>query len=348
MSPRVKSYLFNAIRFGVCALGIWYIYTQLTGQNLPKLLGQMDKGLTVGAVLLFSPVLLICSVRFAVMMAIQDIHIPYWNSIKLTYAGAFLNFAMPGATGGDLYKAYCVARGSDKKTEAVMAVFLDRVVGLASLVIVGGVMSLVGWSLDYDIGVAAKVIGGLLIAMIIGSGLFFSRRVRAVIRYDKLIDRLPLSGQLRRIDQAMFILRRQKRKVVTAFLLTALLQGVAMASLIMVAAALGMKTDSLVPYLVYLPLGMVIRAIPISIQGIGPMDGAYELFFVGGGLGTAAQAQILALAVRLLDLFWAIPGVLALLTGRELPPKDFAEDDTEDKSIEANVLDSPADVPNLP
>ncbi len=338
MSPRSKRYLFSGLRIAVCVGGIWYIARQLAGENIPSLLGQMNGWLTLAALAIFAPVLLLCGLRLMVLMAIQGIRLSAWEAIKITYAGGFLNFAMPGATGGDVYKAYCVARCTDRKTEAVMAVFLDRVIGLSSLVCIGGIMSVIGWGLQLNIGWAARAIGALLVIMIVGAGLFFSHRVRALIRYEEILKRLPLAHQLQRIDQAVFILRRQKRKVAIAAGLTLVLQSFAMVSLMFVAAALGMNLDSPVPYFVYFPLGMVIRSIPISIQGIGPMDGCYELFFVGGGLGTAAQTQVLALAVRLLDLLWAMPGVLVLLTGRELPPKDFADDESDSKPISDNEL----------
>lgn len=341
MTPRTKSLLFNAVRIGVCALGVWFIYRQLTGADLTNALKQMDLRWVVLATIIWAPIYLICSLRLVVMMATQGVKIGLWEAVKLTYAGGFLNFAMPGATGGDVYKAYCVTRGTDRKTEAVMAVFLDRVVGLTSLVLIGGVMSVLGWALRLDVGWAAQVIGGLLVAIIVGSGLFFSRRVRALIRYEKLLSLLPFSDQIRRIDQAVFILRSQKRKVATALLLTFGLQMIAIVALIMVAVALGMKTDNVVPYFIYLPLGMVIRAVPISIQGIGPMDGCYKLFFVDTGLGTNVQVQILALSVRLFDLIWALPGGLVILTGREMPPKEFAEDAHEIKPVETEPLEQP-------
>ena len=71
------------------------------------------------------------------------------------------------------------------------------------------------------------------------------------------------------------------------------------------------------------------------------------LFFVGGGLGNPSQVQILALAVRLLDLFWALPGILVLLTGRELPPKDFATDSDDDNPLPNNKLERSNGRPNL-
>ncbi len=295
-------------------------------RGLPTMIRHMDGRMTLLAALTFIPVLMICSVRFVVIMATQGIHLSIWEGIKITYAGAFLNFAMPGATGGDLYRAYCATRHTHRKTEAVTAVFIDRVIGLGSLMIIGGFMSLVGWAFRLNIGWAARAIGALLLVMIVGGTLYFSRTFRRLIRYERILQRLPLSHQLQRVDQAIFTLSNQKRRVVIAALLTATLQMTALVSLVLVAKALGMRTDSITPYLVYLPLGMVVRAIPVSIQGAGPMDYCYQRFFVDSLMGTPQQVQVLALAVRLLDLLWAIPGVLVLLTGKELPPKDFLDE----------------------
>jgi hypothetical protein len=325
MSPVTKKRIFNALRLGICTVGIVYIVRQLSGHDLASLVGQMDGKLTILALLMFAPVVPLGGIRFRIIMATQDVRLTTWEAIKLTYAGAFLNFALPGMTGGDLYKAYCVTRWTDKKTEAVTAVFIDRIIGLGALVLVGGGMSVIGWGLQLDVGWAAQTIGSLLIALIIGAALFFSHRFRRLVRYEAILSRLPFSSQLARIDRAVFILRNQRMRMILAFMVTMGLQSFVITSLILVAAALGMKTSPLVPYLIYLPLGNVIRAIPISLQGIGPMDGAYQLFFAEGGFGSAAQVQILALAVRLLDLIWALPGALVMLTGRELPPADMEQ-----------------------
>lgn len=313
-------------------------------RGLPSMFRDMSAGLTLLAAVFFIPVLMLCSLRFVVVLATQGVRLSIWEGVKITYAGAFLNFAMPGSTGGDLYRMYCVARRTDRKTEAATAVFIDRIIGLSSLMIMGGVMSLLGWAMKLNIGWAARAIGAILVMMVIGAGLFFSRTFRRLIRYDKILQRLPFSHQLQRIDQAFFVLSSQKRRVAVGLLFTVVLQLFALVALIFIARALGMKTDPFAPYLVYLPLGMVVRAIPVSIQGAGPMDWCYQRFFVDSGLGTPPQVQVLAVAVRLLDLLWAIPGVLVLLTGGELPPKDFAEEPESVKPVQDSVL-SPKSLP---
>jgi hypothetical protein len=55
------------------------------------------------------------------------------DGIKLTYAGNFFNFAMPGSNGGDIFKAYMSPniRGTRWRPSRPSA---DRIVGLTGIV----------------------------------------------------------------------------------------------------------------------------------------------------------------------------------------------------------------------
>ena len=68
--------------------------------------------------------------------------------------------------------------------------------------------------------------------------------------------------------------------------------------------------------------GFPIAAIPINPpRGVGVMESAYILFFATAGYATNQQAFAFALAVRLIALVWALPGVLVPLLGAHLPSK---------------------------
>jgi uncharacterized membrane protein YbhN (UPF0104 family) len=87
------------------------------------------------AVLIFVPVVALQIWRLIIMLQVQGVPLSYWTSTKLTFAGNFFNFALPGTTGGDLIKAYYLTLYTPLKTEAVTTVFLDRAIGLLGLVI---------------------------------------------------------------------------------------------------------------------------------------------------------------------------------------------------------------------
>jgi uncharacterized membrane protein YbhN (UPF0104 family) len=114
-------------------------------------------------------------------------------------------------------------------------------------------------------------------------------------------------------------MRRHKAMVAMSVGNSIALQLMVMISAYHMAMALHMG-GGLVDYLIYVPIGFLIAAIPITPpQGFGVMEYAYVRFFADSGLSSESQALAFALAVRLIQLFWALPGVLVPLLGAHLP-----------------------------
>lgn len=308
--------------------------------------------LAAAAIILFAPVPFLSAVRLVWMLGIQDVRLSIWNAVKLTFAGNFFNFALPGTTGGDLIKAYYVTRFTHHKTEAVTTIFLDRVVGLLGLMFVASLMFLIGWQQiewnppsfrNYLAAVLAAIWGGLLVASLF----VFSKRLRHLIRLPSLAERLPAGEHLLRIGRATVAMRYHKSLLVGSLVITIVLQLLVIFSAYFMARALNMQ-GSFALYFVCVPIGFLIAAIPIAPpQGFGVMEGAYVMFFTQGGLNPKSAAFAFALANRLSQLVWAIPGLLVPLLGAHLPSKrELAEmEDASREDLSPPHDESPADSP---
>jgi uncharacterized protein (TIRG00374 family) len=307
--------------------------------GLPSVVLQCDAAGAIWAILLFLPVPLLAAIRLTWMLRVQTVRLSTWDSIKLTFAGNFFNFALPGMTGGDLIKAYYVTRFTKHKTEAVTTIFLDRAVGLASLVLMAGVMI----ALTHDpqefadlIVPLAVILGGLAL----GTVIVYSRRIRRALRLRQLIERLPMTHQLQRIGEATLAMRQHKLLVIGSLILTFILQTIVIISAIVMARALGMH-GSFAFFFIYIAIGFVISAVPISPpQAIGVMEFFYVWFFTANELNTASQAFALAVAVRLIQLIWALPGVLVPLLGAHMPKRSELQALEEAKEPTSAVSDS--------
>ncbi|MBU0617932.1 MAG: flippase-like domain-containing protein [Planctomycetes bacterium] len=284
---------------------------------------RMDRMTGLLAILLFFPVPILQSIRLVWMLAVQDVRLSYWNSFKLSYAGNFFNFALPGFFGGDLIKAYYVTRFTHQKTEAVTTVFLDRLIGLSGLMIVASVTFIFAWnrgewSPTYRNTLAtglALIWGGLCMGCIF----LFSRRLRHLIKLPQLAERMPAADQFLRIGRATVAVRQHKALVLLALLNTVVLQLIVVIAAYVMSQALGMQGHFTL-YFVFVPIGFLIAAIPISPpNAFGVMEAAYVKFFTVGGLNAASAAVAFALANRLTQLVWALPGVLVPLLGAHLP-----------------------------
>jgi uncharacterized protein (TIRG00374 family) len=275
------------------------------------------------AILLFFPVPILQSLRLVWMLAVQGERLAYWNAFKLSYAGNFFNFALPGFFGGDMIKAYYITRFTHQKTEAVTTVFLDRVIGLSGLMIVATATFVLAWNrrewdLTYrnTLAVGLGIIWGGLLA---GCLVLFSRRLRHVIKLPELARRLPAANQVLRIGRATVAMRQRKGLVLLSLANTIVLQLIVVVAAYEMSRALGMRGHFTL-YFIFVPIGFLIAAIPISPpNAAGVMEWAYVQFFTTGGLNPASAAVAFALANRLTQLVWALPGMLVPLLGLHLP-----------------------------
>jgi len=279
-----------------------------------------DHGTLAWCLLIFSPVTFVQSVRFRWMLRAQEIHVSYWESVKLNFAGNFLNFITAlGSTGGDVFKMYYVSLHTDRKTEAVTTVVLDRFAGLYGLILIVCVF-LVARIGDAKINILAYGLGVLLAGTAVAYALLFSERVRAVLKPGSILRRLPWAVHWLRAEAATRRLAQHKWLVLGALATTVVLQLIALTSMVLAAKALHMRWDlgAIVDYYTYLAAGVVVAAIPISPQGLGTMEAYYKYVFLGSH-GSLAALLCLAMAVRAINLCWSLPGVIVTMTGSYRP-----------------------------
>ena len=77
--------------------------------------------------------------RWWLILKAHGFDVGFGRVFLVNYSGIFFNHLLPGGVGGDATKALMVAEGEDRKAALVGTVLLDRVVGLAVLVLLGAV-----------------------------------------------------------------------------------------------------------------------------------------------------------------------------------------------------------------
>ena len=74
--------------------------------------------------------------RWWLLLRGQSVFIGLWMAVKLHFLGLFYNNIMPSSIGGDLLRAWYVAKHTDRKLQAVLSVFVDRVLGLSAMTLI--------------------------------------------------------------------------------------------------------------------------------------------------------------------------------------------------------------------
>ncbi|UCE58648.1 MAG: flippase-like domain-containing protein [Phycisphaerales bacterium] len=304
------------------------------------------KTLFLLAIAINSLVVFPLALRFQWLLLAQDIRISYWEALKLTFAGNFLNFATPlGSNAGDVFKAYFVSLHTEHKTEAVATVALDRMIGLATLITVvtaitvfssggGRLATLRPYTLVVFVGGVA------------GAFVYLSPLLRKYLIPRKWLERLPMFEQIRRVDNAARTLAGSKSIVLGAVVMTLILQGLALTAYFTVAVALGLVANAgnIIEYYAYFYTGALVQTLPGPPQGLGTVELAYR--YLLGPYGSPSQIVCVAFGIRIVVLACALPGLLVTLTGsykpREALPVD--EPDEEEQPSADNTAEKKHDL----
>ena len=88
-------------------------------------MNRMNPWLMLAACACYLVMLLIMGVRFWFLLGIQDIHIGLWEAMRLTFLGYLYSNAIPGTVGGDVIKAWYVAKHTPRKAAVVVSIFVN-------------------------------------------------------------------------------------------------------------------------------------------------------------------------------------------------------------------------------
>ena len=126
------------------------------------------------------------------------------DAFRLSFVGYLLNFVAFGSVGGDLFKAVFLAREQPgRRTEAVATVFLDRAVGLYSLLVVASAAILFSGSSAWDaeikticnLTLAATAVGTAAIVVILLPGWDRSSLMKTAVSHSEDRRRRATAGQ---------------------------------------------------------------------------------------------------------------------------------------------------------
>ncbi len=291
--------------------------------GLPVLLQHMRLGYYGLAALCFFAGMSLAAFRWWILLASARIDLPFARCFRLTFIGQFFNTVVPGLTGGDIVKAFLVARHTDRRAEAVVSVFVDRILGLFALALLAGVAVL---------GVAgtqpavAYAVLGFVAAMLSGFALFFSKPLRRLLRLEERLARLPGGGLVRKVDEAVFVYRYRLGTVGWSLLLSFANHLVTIAGVCLIGVALAndVQRASFFDLLIIYPVVGVVSALPLAPAGLGIGEGLFGSFY--SMFGRSYDIGVLTSVIyRLTFIGWSLLGGIFLLTGRERVPTDPLE-----------------------
>ena len=333
---RKNRYISYLLRFAVAGTAL---YLAFRGENLGQvaevLLG-INLWIFAAALGIYIAGQLIFVARWSLLLKVQSIEIGFWPAVRLHFLGLFYNNCLPGSIGGDLPRAWYVTKHTDKKLEAALSVFVDRVVGLTGMLIMAfGCYWFIpeesreeGFNFSFKLDLLRRLIEyrwffiwigaafAIVIALLVSSPkgrILLSRCFELVCRRGGLI--------LSKVQQSIRIYCNKWLAIAYALLLTFCCQGMHVIAMWLVGREIGLTAPAKY-YFIFFPISWLLGALPISVGGLGIMEGWLKMMFMRVGTMSSKDALALALFQRLLLLFASLPGAVIHLIGAHLP-KDF-------------------------
>jgi hypothetical protein len=332
-SRTVRKTILLVAKLGIAAALLWWLLSK--GKLEPEKIAQAFRETPVwlaAAFGVYNVCILITAFRWRLLLRSQDIHPTRRECVMMAYIGCFFSCFLPGGTGGDLVKAYYVARDSHKKAEAATTVFVDRALGLYCMVGLAAVAILFRFGYLWHSGGSAGLFGltrtQLLVVGVLGgfalvtAGLvvFLSSHCRRLVHW--LLPKLPEkpSAVLKRIYEAVYLYRSQPRVLAKFAAYSLTNHTLAAFAMFLIGYAISDPVahggTRALNYLFLIPLGLVLNGMPVAPAGVGVFEWALGFLFatvlVAGepnyGATIAALGHIVIILTNQIGLIFYLKG----------------------------------------
>ncbi|MFH1848126.1 MAG: lysylphosphatidylglycerol synthase transmembrane domain-containing protein [Candidatus Omnitrophota bacterium] len=271
--------LFNIMRAGislaVISALVWFMRGQLG--TVWHIIRQADRGLLALSFVIAAFSVILIGVRLRIIIAAQGLTLQLRDAVYLVFIGYFFNNFLPTAVGGDMVKAYYLAKKTNKKLASLACVILDRFVGSFTLMLLALIAFL---AMKRSITSSTVSVFVLVAALIFGfaAAILFSRRMLKKFPWIKaLLKRFRMYEKARAMHEVIYNYKKQPMALLNALLLSVFLQMITFTGMYFIIRSLGYSV-SLVTLFLLMPL-VVIASMAPSINGLGVRESCFVVLF---------------------------------------------------------------------
>lgn len=257
---------------------------------------------------------------------------PLGRLVEIFFVSTFLGTFLPSSVGGDAVRAYRLSRERVGGSDAVASVFMDRMLGVASLLIV----AVPGLLLAGDLATEPGPLLGLgLTAAVCAATTLIIFNARVAAWFARLAGAAPF-GVVQRAGQGVVRsvqgYARHRGRLLNVLAASVGVQILRIVQAYALGRAVGIDAGP-APYFAFVPLILLVMLLPITINGLGTSQAAFVWSF--GTVGVeSAPAFALSLLFVALGTVGNLPGAILWAMGGAPP-----QTPTRDASARAGAWD---------
>lgn len=247
--------------------------------------------------------------RWILLLRSSGVTIANTAAARIFLTSSFVGSFLPAGVGADAARAYGLSREAASGSEALASVAVDRVLGVMSITVMA-MVGLIAWpAAQRDWRFIAAIIGMLVLSRLFFSAGWWLRTLVPPTFHDQRVV-----AKMMRLGDALG--RYQQRRQVLAHVM--LWSLVVQVLRITQAYYLGIGLGLTVPYsyyLLFMPIGLLMLLLPISISGFGLPQGVIVWLLRPVGV-PGAQSFALTTLIVLTGLAGNLPGLWLWLRQR--------------------------------
>jgi len=225
------------------------------------------------------------------------------GATRLFLVSSFVGSFLPAGVGADAARAYGLARENTTGSEALASVAVDRLLGVASLVLMA-IIGVIAWAPqgETDWRIAAGIVVALAACLAVFWANEWMRWIIPARRHDGFFTRRIL-----RLTDAVGRYRDRRGVLVHVLVWSIVVQVLRITQAYLLALGLGM-TVPFTYFLLFMPLGLLMLLLPISISGFGLPQGVIVWLLRPMGVPDS-QSFALSTLIVLTGLAGNLPGM---------------------------------------
>jgi len=292
VSKSPRKIFWNIAKYAL-AVGVLVMLAKSGRLDLAKITAHSENWLYLVLGFAASFMAVICTIlRWQELLIGQGIQAGTREVFSISLVSGFFNVFIPGSVGGDVLKAVYIAKGRTRKAQAVTTVFLDRIFGLACLILFALCAVLV--DSDFIRTQPSLFAGVVFLAVLFGCFVVCLALLFAQVGWlETWLLKLPFGQTILKIYEAIALYRHKKWILVKVCLFSFLSQGWFAFAFVCFGSFLQSESLPLVRYLVLVPMGMCINAIPVFPGGWGIGELGFEKLFAFAGNTAGAEMGVL-------------------------------------------------------
>lgn len=261
-------------------------------------------------------------VRWRMVLRVHGLPLSFWRAMEISLVAQFFNSFLLGSTGGDVLKAVYAARETrHQKTEAVVSVLVDRLLGLFAILLFAVLMMFPNLALlgaHRRLAFLSVIVAGMFLGC--GAVLFLSLwggLSRTLPQARRWLARLPKGAELEKALNACRPVGRKPGVLLQTLAVSMALNVCCVLQVLSLCRGLGLQIDARSVFVV-VPIIICIAALPIAPSGLGVRENLYVWMLAVPGINVpAVDALSLSLLAYAGFLAWSVIGGIVYLARKE-------------------------------